>query len=248
MQRSTVLRSLYCVMGHRPAVIPAALVAVRSLIGLLRDDRLDPASAQAGAARPRGVRLIGSYRVRPGARAADRSAHPDFLQHRDEPGLSAACPGASTNASGRQRRSAARWTLLVSPPRATQRCRLEPGPAAPTQPSALGPLGLPSWRAAGHRGQFAGFRGPFPFPRRGPFQRRQDLRFHHRPGRVVMGAGDRGVHANQKTCPPGRAEQPRRSSPPSVRRSARPAAISTSAYAREDISAARLALRQPGTD
>jgi hypothetical protein len=30
-------------------------------------------------------------------------------------GLPAACPGVSTNASGRQRRSAARWTLLVSP-------------------------------------------------------------------------------------------------------------------------------------
>ena len=30
---------------------------------------------------------------------------------------SAACPGVSTNASGRQRRSAARWALLVSPPR-----------------------------------------------------------------------------------------------------------------------------------
>lgn len=32
-------------------------------------------------------------------------------------GLSAACPGVSTNVGGRQRRSAARWTLLVSPPR-----------------------------------------------------------------------------------------------------------------------------------
>ncbi len=72
-------------MGPRPAAIPAALLAVRGLIGLLRDDR-DPASAQSGAARPRGVRPIGSYRVRSGARAAHRSAHPDLLQHRDELG------------------------------------------------------------------------------------------------------------------------------------------------------------------
>jgi hypothetical protein len=32
-------------------------------------------------------------------------------------GLSPACPGVRTNASGRQRRSAATWILLVSPPR-----------------------------------------------------------------------------------------------------------------------------------
>lgn len=32
-------------------------------------------------------------------------------------GLSAACPGVRVKASGRQRRSAATWTLLVSPPR-----------------------------------------------------------------------------------------------------------------------------------
>jgi hypothetical protein len=104
-------------MGHRPAAIPAALLAVRSLIGLLGDDRLDPASAQAGAARPRGVRLIGSYRVRSGARAADRSAHPDFLQHCDEPG---AIGGLSGREHERQRATAPgcrRWTLLVSPPR-----------------------------------------------------------------------------------------------------------------------------------
>jgi hypothetical protein len=149
-------------MGHRPAAIPAALLAVRSLIGLLRDDRLDPASAQVGAARPRGVRLIGSYRVRSGGRAADRSAHPDFLQHRDEPG---AIGGLSGREHERQRATApvCRKVDLAGQPtaRATQRCRLEPGPAAPTQPSALGPLGLPSWRADGYRGNLPGFRGPF---------------------------------------------------------------------------------------
>ena len=104
-------------MGHRPAAIPAALLALRSLIGLLRDDRLDPASAQVDAARPRGVRLIAataSGRVR-GRPTGPRTL--TFSSTAMNRGLSAACPGVSTNASGRQRRSAARWTLLVSPPR-----------------------------------------------------------------------------------------------------------------------------------
>ena len=112
-------------------------------------------------------------------------------------GLSAACPGVSTNAGGRQRRSAARWTLLVSPPR--------------ERPSAAASSRARRRRRSRRRSARSDFPAGEPpatgticpvsvalFPRRGPFQRRQDLRFHHHPGRVVMGAGHRGVHANQR--------------------------------------------------
>jgi hypothetical protein len=136
-----------------PAGIPAALVAVRSLIGLLRDDRLDPAFAQVGAARPREVRLIGSYRLRSSARAADRSAHPDFLRHRDEPG---AIGGLSGREHERQRAT------------------------APTT-GGICPVSV----------------APFPAPRPLPAPPRPPVP-PPSPGRVVMGAGHRGVHANQR--------------------------------------------------
>ena len=112
-------------------------------------------------------------------------------------GLPAACPGVSTNASGRRRRPAARWTLLVSPPherpsaaassrarrrrRSRRRSARSDSPAGePPATGAICPVSVA------------------PFPRRGPFQHRQDLRFHHHPGRVVMGAGHCGVHADQR--------------------------------------------------
>ena len=94
MQRSTVLRSRYRSAskdtGRPPA---AALLAVRGLIGLLWDDGLDPATAQVGAVGPGGVRLIGSDGIRASARASDRAAYLDLLQHRDEPGAVGGLPG-----------------------------------------------------------------------------------------------------------------------------------------------------------
>jgi hypothetical protein len=106
-------------------------------------------------------------------------------------GLSAACPGVSTNASGRQRRAAAggpcwsahRASDPALPPRA--------GPGGADAAVGARPARTPQLASRRPPGQFARFPWPL-FPRRGPFQRRQDLRFQHHPGRVVMGAGHRG--------------------------------------------------------
>jgi len=111
--------------------------------------------------------------------------------------LSAACPGVSTSASGRQRRSAARWTLLVSPRASDPALPPRAGPGGADAAVGARPARTPQLAGRRPPRQFARFPWPL-FPRRGPCQRRQDLRFHHHPGRVVMGAGHRGVHANQR--------------------------------------------------
>lgn len=84
-----------------------------------RADQTGPVlrAAQVGTVAAGGVRLVPGDPVRPGPGAAGRVADPGLLEYGDEWGLSAACPAVGTIASGRHLRSAARWTLLVCPPR-----------------------------------------------------------------------------------------------------------------------------------
>lgn len=68
-------------------------------------------------------------------------------------GLSAACPGVSSSDGRRQRRSAERWSLLVSPLRdLAQLGRLQPGLSAPARPAALLLLGVGPIVALGFEG------------------------------------------------------------------------------------------------
>lgn len=71
-------------MTDGPTASAALLLPVGGLVLLLRDDCLDLASSQVGAAAAGRVRLVTGDRVRPGAGAADRSGDAYFLQRGDE--------------------------------------------------------------------------------------------------------------------------------------------------------------------
>jgi hypothetical protein len=68
-----------------------------------------PPGSGGGAGGPGGVCLVGGHRVGMGARPAGRSADLYERDHLDEPGVVGGLPAVCTKASGRQRRSAARW-------------------------------------------------------------------------------------------------------------------------------------------
>lgn len=68
------------IMADRAATARAELLAIGCLIGLLRDDGLDMASAQIGAVATGGVRLVSGHRIGTGARAADGQADLDAGQ------------------------------------------------------------------------------------------------------------------------------------------------------------------------
>lgn len=74
------------VVEDGPPAPAALLLAVRGLVGLLRDDRLDIPFPQVSAVGAGGVRLVAGDRVGPGARAADRATDLDLVQDRDGPG------------------------------------------------------------------------------------------------------------------------------------------------------------------
>lgn len=116
------------IMPDRAATARAFLLAVGCLVDLLRDDTADAASPQVGAVRAGGVRLVGGDRAGPGARAADRSANPDALQHRDEAGV----VGGLTRGDDERQRPAPAVGREVglggqTTARATQFGRAEPG-------------------------------------------------------------------------------------------------------------------------
>ncbi|ATL81765.1 RagB/SusD domain protein [Streptomyces malaysiensis subsp. malaysiensis] len=69
------------VAGDRPSAPAALLLPVRSLVLLLRDDGLDPASAQVGTVGAGGVGLVAGDRVGAGAWTANWSRYPDLVQY-----------------------------------------------------------------------------------------------------------------------------------------------------------------------
>lgn len=79
-------------MGDGPSAPAALLLAVRGLVGLLRDNAFDVPSAQVGSVGVGGVRLVAGDRAGPGARAADRSPNLDLVQDRDEAGAVGGLP------------------------------------------------------------------------------------------------------------------------------------------------------------
>lgn len=202
MQRSTVLRSLYRSASWetgRPPWRPyflrlAAWSAFSGITALMRRRRrlarlaLEEYALSAATA-------SGRVRGRPtGPRTVT------FFRTAVKWGLSAACPSVSSNDSGRQRRSAARWTLLVSPPRE------RPIRAAFSLARRLRRSRLRSCRwgaAASSPSTSAPFRAFVPHCR--PFFSLLDRFFEggeglltqRHAGGVVVGAGDRGVHADQ---------------------------------------------------
>lgn len=107
--------------------------------------------------------------------------------------LSPACPGVSTNASGRQRRSAARWILLVGPPR---EC---PSPAAFKRARCRRRTRQRSARAERCTVRPAAVVPPRRprFGRGSRFQGRQLLGVQGHPGSVVVRPCCRRVHAAQ---------------------------------------------------
>lgn len=68
-------------MGYGPSTATALLLTVGGLVGLLRDNHLDPAAAQVGAVAAGGVRLVGSDGVGPGARPPQRAADLAAVHH-----------------------------------------------------------------------------------------------------------------------------------------------------------------------
>src|SRR4051794_13177123 len=81
-----------------PATAGALRAPVGVLVGLTRDGRLDPATAQVAPIPAGGVRLVGQHPLRAHPRpAGSGSRHPDAPQNRDELRAVAALPGRQHN-------------------------------------------------------------------------------------------------------------------------------------------------------
>ncbi|GGT81200.1 hypothetical protein GCM10010256_46170 [Streptomyces coeruleorubidus] len=106
------------VEAGRTATEPASPQAVADVVGRLRDDRTDTPAPQVAADGAGGIRAVGQNgqgRVRglPGPLRGTRMR--DITV--SKAGASPAWPAVTVKARGRARPSAARWTLVLSPPR-----------------------------------------------------------------------------------------------------------------------------------
>lgn len=106
------------VEGGRTATEPASPQAVADLVRRLGDDRTDTPAPQVAADGARGIRAVGQNGQGPGPRPARPLRG---TRMRDitvsKAGASPAWPAVTVKARGRARPSAARWTLVLSPPR-----------------------------------------------------------------------------------------------------------------------------------
>lgn len=129
------------VVREGPSALTALLLAVRGLVGLLRNHSLDFPSAQIGAIGAGGVRLVAGDRVGSGTRAADRPPDLDLLQDRDEPGAVGGLPLSQEEGERAAARIGSEMNLSgQTATRTAQQGRLQTGPASP--PDA--PLFLPN--------------------------------------------------------------------------------------------------------
>ena len=174
------------VEGRGPAAPATAAGAVGFLVGGLGDGGSDSAPPQVAADRPAGVGLVTQDAAGPGAGpAAAGAADRDPAMTCSKPVESCRFPGVVTRATGRQRRSAARWILVVRPPRERPSASRAAGfvsfGPAPPQVRGRGAAGSRRVLVSADR---AGVHGQRPAPALGGVTPAAELTQHHRPGPI----------------------------------------------------------------